>query len=112
MSIRANPTHRNMVNGIVYPSPPNIKQTFNLHHVDYLIYKFYPTFGYSPYTTSYPNLDIKQRLVPAKESSDHNQLLVYSFCLPNIFHYKTILPYASNSHGQYQEGKIIRQQRT
>jgi hypothetical protein len=31
-------------------------------------------------------------------------------CLPNTFHCKTILPYASNSHGQYQEGKIIRQQ--
>ena len=74
--------------------------------------KFYPTFGYSPYTTSYPNLDIKQRLSPAKESSDHNQLLAYSFCLPNTFHCKTILPYASNSHGQYQEGKIIRQQQT
>jgi hypothetical protein len=25
---------------------------------------------------------------------------------------KTILPYASNSHGQYQEGKIIRHQQT
>jgi hypothetical protein len=42
--------------------------------------RFYPTFGYSPYTTSYPNLDIKQRLSPGKESSDHNQLLAYSFC--------------------------------
>ena len=62
--------------------------------------------------TSYPNLDIKQRLSPAKESSDHNQLLAYSFCLPNNFPCKTILPYASNSHGQYQEGKIIRQQQT
>jgi hypothetical protein len=74
--------------------------------------KCYPTFGYSPYTTSYPNLDIKQRLSPAKESSDHKQLLAYSFYLPNTFHCKTILPYASNSHGQYQEGKIIRQQQT
>jgi hypothetical protein len=64
------------MNGIIYLSPPNIKQTFNLHHIDYLILtKFYPTFGYSPYTTSYPNLDIKQKLSPAKESSDHNQLL-------------------------------------
>jgi hypothetical protein len=45
-------------------------------------------------------------------SSDHNQLLAYSFCLPNTFHCKTILPYASNSHGQYQEGEIIRQQQT
>jgi hypothetical protein len=59
-----------------------------------------------------PNLDIKQILSPAKESSDHNQLLSYSFCLPNTFHCKTILPYVSNSHGQYQEGKIIRQQQT
>jgi hypothetical protein len=56
---------------------PNIKQTFNLHHVDILT-KFYPTFGYSPYTTSYPKLGIKQRLSPAKESSDHNLLLAYS----------------------------------
>jgi hypothetical protein len=53
---------------------------------------------------------MKQRLSPAKESSDYNQLLAYSFCLPNTFHCKTILPYASNSHGQYQERKIIRQQ--
>jgi hypothetical protein len=60
----------------------------------------------------YPNLDIKQKLRPAKESSDHNQLLAYSFYLPNTFHCKTILPYASNSHGQYKEGKIIRQQQT
>jgi hypothetical protein len=68
--------------------------------------KFYPTFGYSPYTTSYPNLDIKQRLSPAKESSDHNQLLAYSFCLPNTFHCKTILPYASNFDGQYRKGRL------
>jgi hypothetical protein len=101
------------MNGIIYPSPPNIKQTFNLHHVDYpILTKCYPTFGYSPYTTSYPNLDIKQRLSPAKESSDHNQLLAYSFGLPNTFHCKAILPYASNSHGQYQQGKIIKQQQT
>jgi hypothetical protein len=32
--------------------------------------------------------------------------------LPNNFPCKIILPYASNSHGQYQEGKIIRQQQT
>jgi hypothetical protein len=103
MSIRANPTHIVMMNGIINLSPPNIKQDFDLHHVVYpthiylILIKFYPTFGYSPYTTSYPNLDIKQRLSPAKESSDHNQLLAYSFCLPNTFHCKTILPYASNS---------------
>jgi hypothetical protein len=102
-----------MMGCIIYLSPPNVKQTFNLHHVDYLILtKFYLTFGHSPYTISYPNLDIKQRSSPAKESSDHNQLLAYSFYLPNTFHFKTILPYASNSHGQYQEGKIIRQWQT
>jgi hypothetical protein len=97
-----------MMNGMTYLSPPNIKQTLNLHHVDYLILpNFYPTFGYSPYTTSYPNLDIKQRLSPAKESSDHKQLLAYSFCLAKLF-----LPYVSNFDGQYQEGKIIWQQQT
>jgi hypothetical protein len=113
MSKRVNPTHRVMMNGIIYLSRPNIKQTFNLNHVYYLIWtKFYPTFGYSLYTTSYPNLDIKQRLSYAKGSSDHNQLLAYSFCLPNTFDCKTILPYASNSHGKYQEGKIIRQHQT
>jgi hypothetical protein len=101
------------MNGIIYPSPPNIKQTFDLHHVIYIILtRFYPTFGYSPYTTSCPNLDIKPRLSPAKESLDHNHLLAYLFCLPNTFHCRTILPYASNFHGQYQEGKIIRQQQT
>jgi hypothetical protein len=74
------------MNGIIYLSPPNIKQTFNLHHADYLILtKCYPTFGNSPYTTSYPNLDIKQRLSRAKESSDHKQLLAYLFCLPKYF---------------------------
>ena len=57
-------------------------------------------------------MDIKQRLSYAKGSSDHNQLLAYSFCLPNTFDCKTILPYASNSQGQYQEEKIIRQQQT
>jgi hypothetical protein len=99
------------MNGIIYLSLPYIKRTFNLHHVDYpILIKFYPTFGYSPYTTSYPNLDIKQRLSPAKESSDHNHLLAYSFCLPNTFHCKNYPTYASNSHGQYQEEKIIRQQ--
>jgi hypothetical protein len=82
--------------------------TCSLSHLD----KFYLNFGYSPYTTSDPNLDIKQRFNPAKEFSDHNQLLAYSFCLPNTFHCKTILPYASNSHGQYQEGKTTRQQQT
>jgi hypothetical protein len=102
-----------MMNGIIYLFPPNIKQTFNLHHVDYLILtKFSPTSGYSPYTTSYPNLDIKQRLSPANESSDHNRLLAYSFCWPNNFPCKIILPYASNFDGQYQEGRIIRQQQT
>jgi hypothetical protein len=102
-----------MMNGITYLSPPNGKQTFKLHHVDYLILtKFYPIFGYSPYTTGYPNLDIKQRLSPAKESSEHNQLLAYSFCLPNTVHCKTIFSYAFNFDGQYQEGKIIRQQQT
>jgi hypothetical protein len=55
---------------------------------------------------------IKQRLNPAKESSDHNRLLAYSFCWPNNFPCKTILPYAFNFHGQYQEEKIIRQQQT
>jgi hypothetical protein len=49
-----------MMDCIIYLSPPNIKQTFNLHNVDYLLLtKFYSTFGWSPYTTSYPNLDIK-----------------------------------------------------
>jgi hypothetical protein len=33
-------------------------------------------------------------------------------CLPNNLPCKIILPYASNFDGQYQEGKIIRQQRT
>jgi hypothetical protein len=46
-----------------------------------ILTKCYPTFGYSPHMTSYPNLDIKQRLSPAKESLDHKQLLTYSFCL-------------------------------
>jgi hypothetical protein len=74
---------------------------------------FLRTFGSRrPPTTGYPHLDIKQRLSPPKESSVHTQLLTYSFCLPITFHCKTILPYASNSHGQYQEGKIIRQQQT
>jgi hypothetical protein len=55
---------------------------------------------YSPYRTSYPNLDIKQRLTPTEESLDHNQLLAYSLRLSNNFPCNTTLPYASNSHGQ------------
>jgi hypothetical protein len=84
---------------------------FYLHHVDYLILtKFYPTFGIHLIRLVTPKLDIKQGLSPAKESLDYNQLLAYSFCLPNTYLCKAILPYASNSHGQYQEGKIITQQ--
>jgi hypothetical protein len=70
-----------MMNGIIYLSLPYIKRTFDLQHEDYLILtKCYTTFGYSPYTASYPNPDIKQRLSPVKESSDHNRLIAYSFC--------------------------------
>jgi hypothetical protein len=73
MSIRANPNHRVMMNGIIRLSPPNIKWDFDLHHEVYLTHiyliliRFYLTFGYSPYTTSYPNLDINQRLSPTKK---------------------------------------------
>jgi hypothetical protein len=38
--------------------------------------------------------------------------LAYLFCLPNNSPCKTILPYTSNSDGQYQEGRTIRQQQT
>jgi hypothetical protein len=38
MGIRANPTHKVMMNCIICLSPPNIKQTFDLHHVVYLIH--------------------------------------------------------------------------
>jgi hypothetical protein len=99
-----------MMNCIIYLSPPNVKQVFDLHHIVCLILtKFYFNLGHSPYTTSNPKLDIKQRLSPAKESSDHNKLLAYSFCLPNTFHCEAILPRVSNFDGQYQEGKIIKQ---
>jgi hypothetical protein len=95
-----------MMNGITYLSPPNNKQTFKLHHVDYLILtKFYPTFGYSPYTTSYPNLDIKQRLSPTKESSIHNQLLAYpSTCqiifLANIYYHMLLTLMVNTKKGR------------
>jgi hypothetical protein len=36
MSIRANPTNRVMMDCIIYLYQPNIKQTFDLHHVVYL----------------------------------------------------------------------------
>jgi hypothetical protein len=86
MSIRANPTHSVMMDCITHLSPPNVQQVFDIHHVDYLILtKFYPTFGYSPYTTSYPKLGIKERLSSAKESLDHNQLLAYSSACQLIF---------------------------
>jgi hypothetical protein len=56
------------------------------NHIVYLILtKFYPTFGYSPYMISYPNLDIKERLNPVKESLVHNQLLAYSSACQIIF---------------------------
>jgi hypothetical protein len=64
-----------MMNGIIYLSPANVKQVFDLHHIVCLILtKFYFNLGHSPYTTSNPNLNIKQRLSRAKESLDHNQL--------------------------------------
>jgi hypothetical protein len=73
--LRAQRTSPNsvMMDCIIYLSPPDIEPDFDLHHVVYLTHiylivtKFYPTFGYSPYTTSYPNPDIKQRLSPAKK---------------------------------------------
>ena len=96
---------------IIYLSPPNIKQTFDLHHVVYLTHiylivtKFYPTFGYL-------NLNIKQRLSPTKESSDYNQLLAYSFRLLNNFplqnYYHMLLTFMVNT----RKGKIITQQQT
>jgi hypothetical protein len=36
MSIRANPTNSVMMKYIIYLSPPNIKQDFDLHHIVYL----------------------------------------------------------------------------
>jgi hypothetical protein len=72
---------------IIYQPPPDIKPDFDLHHVVYLTHiylivsKIYPTFGYSPSTTSYPNSDIKQRLSTAKK----NLQIVTSYwpiCLP------------------------------
>jgi hypothetical protein len=118
MGIRANPTNRVMMNCIIYLSSPNIKQDFDLHHAVYL------THIYLSLTDSIillyihlirlviPILTQNNRLSPAKESSVHNQQLAYSFCLPNNFSCKTILPYASNSDGQYQEGRTIRKQQT
>jgi hypothetical protein len=38
MSRRANPTNRVTMNCIICLSPPNIKHTFDLHHVVYLIH--------------------------------------------------------------------------
>jgi hypothetical protein len=40
MSRRANRTNRVMMNCTIYLSPPNIKQTFDLHHVVYLIHVY------------------------------------------------------------------------
>jgi hypothetical protein len=90
-----------MMDCIIYLSPPNVKQTFNLHHVDYLILtnSILPSYIHLIRLVIPILIYIKQRLSPAKESSDHDQLLAYSFRLPNTFHGKTIQPYASNSHG-------------
>jgi hypothetical protein len=38
MSIRANPTVRVMMDCIIYLCQPNVKQTFDLHHVVHLIH--------------------------------------------------------------------------
>jgi hypothetical protein len=40
MSRKANPTNRVMMDYIICLSPPNIKQTFDLHHVVYLIHNY------------------------------------------------------------------------
>jgi hypothetical protein len=68
------PINRVLMDCIIYQPPPDIKPDFDLHHVVYLTHiylivtKFYPTFGYSPSTTNYPNPDIKQRLSTAKKN--------------------------------------------
>jgi hypothetical protein len=97
-----------MIDCIIYLFPPNIKQTFNLHHVDYLNYRFDRTFGYSHYMTSYPNLDIKRKLSPAKESPVQNQLLAYSSAFQIIFlaklYYHMLLTSMVNTRKQRLSG--------
>jgi hypothetical protein len=40
MGMRANPTNRVMMDCIIYLFPPNLKLTFDLHHVVYLIHNY------------------------------------------------------------------------
>jgi hypothetical protein len=97
-----------MMDCIIYLSPPNIKQTFDLHHVVYLILiNYILPLDIHLIQLVTPSLIWNNRLSHVKESSLHNQLLAYSFCLAKLF-----LPYVSYFDGQYQERKLIRQQQT
>jgi hypothetical protein len=74
MSRRANPTHRVMMDCIIYLSPPNIKQTFDLHHVVYLIHNYLnhipPTpMIYTDLESMRPRLEKKSSTSTRKERS-------------------------------------------
>jgi hypothetical protein len=66
MSRRANPANRVMMNCIIYLSPTNIKQFFDLHHVVYLIHNYLNHI--SPTPIIYANLD-SMRPKPEKKRS-------------------------------------------
>jgi hypothetical protein len=74
MSRRANPTHRVMMDCIICLTPPNIKQTFDLHHVVYLIHNYLNHIPPTPMI--YTDLE-SMRPIPKKKRStrkDKHQL--------------------------------------
>jgi hypothetical protein len=74
MSKRANPTNSVMTDYIIYLSPPNIKQDFDLHHVVYLIHNYLnhipPTpMMYTDLESMRPRLEKKSSTSSRKERS-------------------------------------------
>jgi hypothetical protein len=75
MSRRADPTNRVMMDCIIYLSPPSIKQTFDLHHVVYLIHNYLNHIFLTPII--YTDLEsIRPRLEKKRSTSTRKDITV------------------------------------
>jgi hypothetical protein len=71
VSRRANPTHILMMDCIIYLSPPNIKQDFDLHHVVYLTISILNIFIYTNPEAMRPRSE-KEKINIDKEGDESN----------------------------------------
>jgi hypothetical protein len=75
MSRRTNPTNRVMMDCIIYLSPPNIKQDFDLYHVVYLTHIYLNHI--SPTPIIYTNIEsIRPRLERKRSTSTRKDIKV------------------------------------